>query len=156
MQEYCCSEQLINSNATNKNMQLTPYLMFNGQCEEALNFYAKALNGEIKSLMHFEGSPAENMSADKKQVMHSNFEAEGVAFMASDSGQAGAGAAQAGSVHLSLSFTSLEKEEQVFNALAEGGKITMPLQDTFWGSRFGMLTDQYGINWMFDCEKAQQ
>jgi PhnB protein len=137
-------------------MQLTPYLMFNGQCEEALNFYAKALDGEIKSLMHFEGSPAENMSVDKKQVMHSHFEAKGILFMASDSGQPGTESTQAGGVHLSINFDTAEEEEKVFNALAEGGKVTMPLQDTFWGARFGMLTDKYGINWMFNHDKPQQ
>lgn len=137
-------------------MDLTPYLMFNGQCEEALNFYAKALNGGIKSLMHFEGSPAESMSADKKQVMHAQFEAPGIAFMASDSGQPGTEPAPSGNVHLSINFDSVEEEENIFNALADGGKVTMPLQDTFWGARFGMLTDRYGINWMFNHDRPQQ
>ena len=130
-------------------MQLTPYIMFNGNCEEALNFYADALDGEIKNLSRYEGSPAESMSADKQKVMHANFVANDLAFMAADGQQT---TADAGMVHLCLDFKDADVEEKVFNALSAGAKITMPLQDTFWGAKFGMLTDKFGINWMFNCE----
>jgi len=72
-------------------MQLTPYIMFNGDCEEALNFYVKVFNGEIKNLMRFEGSPVESMavSGEKQKIMHSHFAAGEILFMASDSGQGG-------------------------------------------------------------------
>jgi PhnB protein len=131
-------------------MQLTPYIMFNGTCEEALNFYAKALNGEIKELHRFEGSPAEGMSTDKQKVMHAHFAANGIFFMASDGDQK---EAVGGMVHLSLNFDNAEELGKVFAALSEGARVTMPLQDTFWGARFGMLTDQFGINWMFNQDK---
>lgn len=134
-------------------MQLTPYIIFNGNCEEALNFYAKALEGEIKDLMRFEGTPAESMSADKQKVMHAHFQGKGIFFMASDSGQGGAN--QAGMVHLSLNFDDASEQGKIFNALSEGGKVTMPLEDTFWGATFGMLTDKFGINWMFNCDKKK-
>ncbi|MDQ3845436.1 MAG: VOC family protein [Bacteroidota bacterium] len=134
-------------------MQLTPYLIFNGTCEEALNFYAKALNGRIKDLMRFEGSPAESMTADKQKVLHAHFEADGLFFMASDSGQSGGEEQSSEKVHLSINFDNTEEQEKVFTALSEGGKVTMPLQDTFWGARFGMLTDKFGINWMVNCDK---
>jgi PhnB protein len=133
-------------------MQLTPYIMFKGTCEEALNFYAKALNGEIKELHRFEGSPAEGMSTDKQKVMHAHFAANGIFFMASDGDQ---NEAVGGMVHLSLNFDNAEELEKVFAALSEGARVTMPLQDTFWGARFGMLTDQFGINWMFNQDKNQ-
>ncbi len=133
-------------------MKLTPYIIFNGQCEEALNFYAKTLDGEIKNLSRFEGSPAESMSADKQKIMHANFEAGDVAFMASDSGEGGPASSNGGMVHLTLDFQNAEELDKVFNVLSEGGKITMPLQDAFWGARFGMLTDKFGINWMFNAE----
>ena len=136
-------------------MEIAPYLMFNGNCEEALNFYAKALNGEIKDLMRYEGSPAENMSEDKQKVMHSNFIAKGIFFMAADGGIGNADATKGGMIHLSLNFDSTEEQEKVFNALSEGGNVTMPLQDTFWGAKFGMLTDRFGINWMFNHDKQQ-
>ena len=128
--------------------------MFNGNCEEALKFYEKALGGEIKDLMRFEGSPAENMSQDKQKIMHSHFAVDGnILFMASDTGFGGPQATNGGMVHLSLNFTDAGRIQQVFSALSDGGKVTMPLQDTFWGATFGMLTDQYGINWMFNYDK---
>ena len=138
-------------------MQLTPYIMFNGQCEEALKFYEKALGGQIKDLMRFEGTPGEKMAKDKNKVMHSHFAVNGnVLFMASDSGQDGTGSASGGMVHLSLNFTDAGSIQNVFAKLADGGTTTMPLQDTFWGATFGMLTDRYGINWMFNYDKPRK
>jgi PhnB protein len=137
-------------------MDLTPYLMFNGTCEEALNFYAKALGGQIKDLMRFEGTPAEGMSADKNKVMHSHFVADGIFFMASDSGHEGGAATSSGTqVHLSINCKTEDELNKAFNGLAEGGNVTMPLNDTFWGAKFGMLTDKYGINWMFNYDKPR-
>jgi PhnB protein len=135
-------------------MQLTPYIMFNGTCEEALNFYEKALDGQIKDLMRFEGSPAEGMSNDKQKVMHAHFSVDGqVLFMASDSGMEGT--ANPGQVHLSINFTDAGHIEKTFEALCDGAKVTMPLQDTFWGATFGMLTDRFGVNWMFNYDKPR-
>ena len=131
-------------------MTVTPYIMFNGNCEEALNFYAKALNGEIKGLQRFEGTPAEGMSADKEKVMHAQFSAAGLSFMASDGEQ---NEAVGGMVHLSLDFDDAREQVKVFDALSEGARITMPLQPTFWGATFGMLTDKFGVNWMFNHDQ---
>jgi PhnB protein len=125
-------------------MQLTPYIMFNGNCEEAMNFYAGALGGEIKEFSRYEGSPAEGMSDDKSKVMHARMVAGDSSIMGADAQQP----AQGNNVHLSLNFDSVEKGEKIFAALSEGATVTMPLQDTFWGARFGMLTDKFGINWM--------
>ncbi len=136
-------------------MQLSPYIIFNGRCEEALNFYAKALNGEIKSLMYFNQAPEVMPSADKNAVMHADFEAPGLVFMASDSGQQEQGETATGMIHLSLNFDSAEEEQKIFDALSDGARITMPLQDTFWGAKFGMLTDKFGVNWMFNYDKKE-
>ena len=132
-------------------MELTPYIMFDGTCEEALNFYAKAMGGEVKNISRYGDMPGDSPMSDeqKKKVMHSNFEAGDVKFMASDSPFPAEGG---GAVNLSLNVDDAGKMEKVFNALAEGGQVTMPLQDTFWGARFGMLTDKYGIKWMFNHE----
>ena len=136
-------------------MQITPYIMFNGNCEAALKYYEKALGGEIRDLMRFEGTPAENMSADKQKVLHSHFYLDGnLLFMASDAGD-GPAAQPGGLVHLSLNFTDEGRMKNVFSKLSDGGNVTMPLQDTFWGAVFGMLTDQYGINWMFNYDKPR-
>lgn len=131
-------------------MGIIPYLMFQGNCEEALNFYKKALGGEIKDLNYFEGSPAEDMAEDKKQVMHATFQFGENVFMASDGCKDNNNSQK---VHLSMNFTDGESIKKTFEALSEGANITMPLQDTFWGATFGMLTDKYGINWMFNYDK---
>jgi PhnB protein len=133
-------------------MILSPYISFNGNCEEALNFYARALNGKIKDLSRFSDTPAPYGDADKNKVMHSTFEADGFSFMASDIPSGMPAAVSGSNVNLSLHFDDLKQEEQVFNALGEGGKITMPLQETFWGAKFGMLEDKFGLKWMFNCE----
>jgi len=134
-------------------MELIPYIMFNGNCEEALNFYAKAMSGEIKNISRFGDMPGDNQmsDADKKKIMHSNFEAGDVKFMASDTPRPGHESGS-GAVNLSLNIDDAGQLEKVFNGLSEGGTVTMPLQDTFWGARFGMLTDKFGIKWMLNHE----
>lgn len=128
-------------------MQLTPYLMFNGNCEEALNFYCVTIGGEIKSLSRYEGTPDESMDNHHEKVMHATFEGRGITLLASD----GTGnETTSGNIHLCLDFKDISAMENVFNALSQGGTITMPLEDTFWGARFGMLTDKFGIKWMFN------
>lgn len=130
-------------------MTLTPYILFNGTCEEALNFYAKAFNGTIKDLRRFEGSPMEGATPDKQKIMHATFEAPGFVLMASDGNREGA---TGGAIQLSINVEDAGVLDRVFRAMSEGGQVTMPLQDTFWGARFGMLTDQYGVSWMFNHE----
>jgi len=136
-------------------MQIAPYLFFNGQCEEALNFYARALNGKVTALMRYEGSPMDN---DKMppgwghKVMHANFQAEGAEFMASD-GMPGMPAPIYGGFSMSVYVPKdTERARQVFDALAQGGKVTMPFAPPFWGGHFGMLIDQFGVPWMVSTE----
>jgi PhnB protein len=136
-------------------MQLTPYIIFDGNCEEALNFYAKAFGGQIKNLSYYEGTPGESYAKGKNKVMHAGFEGKGIQLMASDSGKGAPVAKDSGMMHLSINFDDVAEEEKVFGDLSGDGKITMPLQDTFWGARFGMLTDKFGVNWMFNCEKKK-
>ncbi|HEX6335249.1 MAG TPA: VOC family protein [Flavisolibacter sp.] len=141
-------------------MQIQPYIIFNGNCEEALNFYAKAFGGEVGSMMRFSDAPpdVQGMSNDNNLVMHATFQAKGLMFMASDSGQTAPSAQGGGGgmVHLSINFDNAGELDNVFAKLSEGGNVTMPLQDTFWGARFGMLTDRFGVNWMFNHDKGSQ
>jgi PhnB protein len=135
-------------------MQIEGYLFFNGNCEEALNFYSQALGGKVTALMRYEGSPMEGeVPADwKNKVMHSNFEAEGAKFMASDT-MPGMPAPIYGGFSMSLYVPNDKaKAEKLFNALAKGGKITMPFAPPFWGGHFGMLIDPFGVPWMVSCE----
>jgi PhnB protein len=126
--------------------------MFNGNCEEALNFYANALGGQINGLQYFENAPVEFSSADAKKVMHAQFSAGELFLMASDGQQ---NEAVGGMVHLSMDCSSEDEINKSFEALSNGARITMPLQDTFWGARFGMLNDKFGVNWMFNYDKPK-
>lgn len=135
---------------------LSIYLAFPGTCEEALGFYKKSLGGDILSMQRFENTPMENTTdADKKKIMHAEFKSDDIYFMASDSMPAYP-ITSGNNVTLSLNFTDEKDQETTFNNLAAGGRINMPLQDTFWGAKFGMLTDKFGINWMLNCEKQKK
>jgi PhnB protein len=136
-------------------MQIAPYLTFNGQCEEALAFYAQALNGKVTALMRFQGSPMDNDKLPPgwaQKVMHANFQADGAEFMASD-GMPGMPAPIYGGFAMSV-YVPRDKDraQKVFDALAKGGKVTMPFAPPFWGGHFGMLIDQFGVPWMVSTE----
>jgi PhnB protein len=131
-------------------MQLNPYLSFGGNCEEAMNFYKDCLNGTIEAMSYFEGAPMEISDADKKKVMHSVLRFGDNVIMGSD-GPSHFQMKIGNNVTLSLNFDSTEEMERVFNKLAAGGQVRMPLEDTFWGARFGMCADKYGVEWMFNC-----
>lgn len=126
---------------------LNAYLSFAGNCEEALNFYRDSIGGEVASMMRYADSPMEVPQESAQWVMHAEFRSGDLCFMAAD-GMPGQEMASGGNVSLMMNLTDGDEQEQVFNALADGGTVTMPLQDTFWGARFGMVTDRYGINWM--------
>jgi PhnB protein len=128
---------------------IIPYLNFNGNASEALDFYSKALNGEVVFKQTYGESPVESAPEDKGKIMHASFKAGDLSFLVSD-GTAANSITSGNNLSLSLNFTDVDELNNTFNALAEGGKITMELQDTFWGARFGMLTDKYGFNWMFN------
>lgn len=134
-------------------MQMNPYLLFNGNCEEAFKFYEKSLGGTIVAMLPHEGTPAgEHVSSEwGKKILHARLALGSQALMASDAPPGHYEAPQGFSV--SLEYTDPAEAERVFNALIENGKATMPFQQTFWAYRFGMLVDQFGIPWMINCEK---
>ena len=134
---------------------LSPYLMFNGNCEEAVNFYIGCFGGEVLSMMRYSDSKGEMDVPDehKNKIMHAHFSFNNNTLMASDDiMSADFTTAQEGTnVHLSLSYEDLDVMEKDFNNLSRKGKVTMALQDTFWGDRFGMIKDDFGMHWMFSC-----
>ena len=137
-------------------MQLEPYLFFaDGKCEEALNFYKGVFKGEIGELSRWKEMPKDAggppvTPGTENRVMHASFRAPGVSFMASD---ASPGKTYGeGPMSLSLGTTDVAEAERVFKNLADGGSVEMPLADMFWGAKFGMLTDKYGIDWMINCQ----
>ncbi len=129
--------------------QLNVYLAFPGTCEAALNFYKTCFGGEITSMQRFGDSPVESSEEHKQKIMHAEFKADGMYFMASD-GMPGQPVPSGEMVTLSINLTDGAEQERIFNSLAEGGKVTMPLGETFWGAVFGMVTDKFGIPWMLN------
>lgn len=134
---------------------IVPYLNFKGNAAEALAFYSKALNGAIEFQQTFGESPMEVPAEFKDKIMHATFRAGDLSFMVSDC-MPGQEATEGTNLSLSLNFTDAESITNTFEALSDGATITMPLQDTFWGARFGMLKDKYGFNWLFNYDYPKE
>jgi PhnB protein len=139
--------------------RVNPYLHFLGNTEEAFNFYKSVFGGEFAMLMRFseiqnqEG--CENMSeSDLSKIMHVALPiSDGNVLMATDAvGQHAKDAVIGNNISLSVSAESKEEADKIFNGLSEGGDVTMPLADTFWGAYFGMCKDKFGINWMINYD----
>jgi len=137
-------------------MQLNPYLNFNGQCEAAFRFYERALGAKIECLLRYEGTPAAAHSPAelRNKVLHGRLNLNGQVIMASDCPPDRYREPQGFSVTLSVKEPA--EADRVFRELSENGKICMPIGETFWAQRFGMLVDQFGTPWMINCEKAVQ
>jgi PhnB protein len=132
-------------------MQVQSYLNFDGRCEEALEFYRKAIGAEVTALMRFQDSPepcAPGMvpPGTEKKVMHSTFRVGDTVVMASDCHCKGQPKFDGFSLALSPSTTA--QAERLFAALAEGGQVQMPLTKTFWSPSFGVVSDRFGVSWM--------
>jgi PhnB protein len=129
-------------------MSLEPYLFFNGRCQEALNFYKKALGAKVGMVMRYKDSPEQEgvSPALADLVMHSAFTIDGATVMASDGH--GKGRTEFNGISLSLSCADARHAGRRFKALAEGGNVVQPLIETFFAKRFGMVTDRFGVTWM--------
>ncbi|HYP15737.1 MAG TPA: VOC family protein [Opitutus sp.] len=137
-----------------KTTYVQPYLFFGGRCEEALEFYRAKLGAEVGMLMRFKDNPdpmPDGMlpAGFENKVMHAEVRIGSTTVMASDGCEAGEGFS---GFSLSLTAPSQEEAKRAFEALAEGGKVTMPLGKTFWSPLFGMLTDRFGMAWMVGVE----
>lgn len=145
--------------------QVNAYLTFNGNCEEAFNFYKSVFGGEFPYIGRFGDMPPSEdgkqvAEADKDKIMHVSLPiSQETILMGSDTGGEWASNHVAGNnISLSVNTDSKEEADRIFNGLSAGGKITMPLAETFWGAYFGMWTDKFGIHWMVnydDPEKMQ-
>lgn len=131
-------------------MQVQPYLNFNGRCEEAIEFYKKAVGATVNMLMRFkecpEPQPGGTDPAFANKVMHASLRIGDSTVMVSD-GHCQGKAAFAG-ISLTLSVPNDAEAERMFKALSDGGQVTMPLTKTFFSSGFGMLNDRFGVSWM--------
>jgi PhnB protein len=132
-------------------MQVEPYLFFNGRCEEAIEFYRSALGARVGFLMRFKESPDPAPPGmlppgSESKVMHATLQIGDSTVMVSDGNCSGQPAFQGFS--LSIAVPDTATADRVFNALADGGKVQMPLTKTFWSPRFGMVSDRFGMGWM--------
>ena len=135
-------------------MQLNPYLNFNGQCEAAFRFYEQCFGGRIIAMSPFEGSPmeAEVPPEWRSKILHARMQVGNVLLMGGDELPEDYEVPRGFNVTLGIDDPA--EAEGVFAALAENGTMRMPLQETFWALRFGMVTDRFGIPWMINCEKS--
>jgi PhnB protein len=132
-------------------MQVQPYLFFNGRCEEAVEFYKKALGAEVMMLMRFKDSPEPPQPGmvppgSENKIMHTSLRIADTTVMASDGRCEGGSSFQGFS--LSLTVANEAEARRTFAALSEGGQVQMPLTKTFWSPCFGMLSDRFGVGWM--------
>jgi PhnB protein len=133
-------------------MKLNPYLNFGGNAEEALNFYKEALEGDIVVLNRYGESPMPSDDDYKQKIIHARLHfGDDNLIMVSDV-MKGNTITTNGNIQLSLGFHDEEKTNRIFENLAKGGKISMPLAKQFWGDVFGMLQDKFGVHWMLNCQ----
>jgi PhnB protein len=135
-------------------MQVQSYLIFNGRCEEAIDFYKKSLGAKVEMLMRFKENPdKEKMGAEcvppggDDKVMHSSFKIGDTVVMASD-GMSYDQKPEFKGFSLTVTAKNEAEADKLFNALSDGGKVNMPLGKTFFSPRFGMVADKFGVGWM--------
>ena len=135
-------------------MKINAYLNFNGQCDAAFAFYEKCLDGKIAFKLTFGESPmAKDMPKEcHNQIIHARLVVGDNVFMGSDCPEGRYEKPQG--FHVSIGIETPADAERIFKALSENGTVTMPIAETFWAQRFGMLVDQFGIPWMINCEKV--
>lgn len=134
---------------------INPYLMFDGNCREAMTFYQRCLGGQL-DVMTFADAPMEAAPGTENRVMHAALIHGPVMLMASDTmGDGKEPNVEGNNVWVNLAFDTVDELEKAYAAMAEGGHRVMEPADAFWGSRFGMLRDRFGMHWMFNCEIQQ-
>ena len=161
-----------NSNFTNKTIHINkkikimaavnPYLVFNGNCEEAFLFYQSVFGGEFPYIGKFKDMPAEDNCAplsveDENKVMHVSLPiGKDTILMGSDSNSTSGDVIIGSNFSISIDAESISEADKLFNGLSVGGMIIMPMQKTFWGAYFGMFTDKFNINWMVNFDEEQK
>jgi len=141
-------------------MKVNVYLIFNGNCEEAFNFYKEAFGKEFEMISRFKEMPPVNgqpavPEEDADKIMHISLPIDGDSvLMGSDIGAGSSGNYTTGNnFSVSVSTETRSEADRIFTELSAGGEITMKMEDTFWGEYFGMFTDKFGIGWMIGCRE---
>ena len=130
---------------------LTPYLTFNGTCEEAMTFYKSVLGGELE-LTRFKDMPMGGHDVNPEGIMNSTLKAPDLTFMASDSGMGPVVMGDSVSLALAGGPDNSQRLHRFFDGLSEGGKVSMPLDKAPWGAEFGAFEDKFGISWMMNID----
>ena len=135
-------------------MKMNPYLTFDGSCREAFDFYAGILRGEIVAMMTYADMPGDEKPSPEcvGLIIHARMTVGDNVLMGSDAPKGRHEKMQG--MEVTLNIPDEAEAQRVYAALLDGGTVKMPLQETFWAKRFGMLTDRYGTPWMINCEKA--
>ena len=132
--------------------KLNPYIHFNGTAEKAIKLYEKALGAKTESILRYGEAPGMKVPDEQKnRIMHSVLKVGGHELMVSD-GEPNRPVPEGGNTDVSLEFEKPDELQKAFDALAQGGKVTLPVQDMFWGGKLGMLSDPYGVHWILTCE----
>jgi PhnB protein len=137
-------------------MRVSPYLSFKGQCEAAFTFYEQCLGGQLGAIFRYAGTPmADQVPADwQDKVMHSSLAVGELLLMGGD--VAPDRYEEPKGFSLSIQIKNTSEAERIFHELASDGRVVLPLEQTFWAERFGMIVDRFGIPWPINCEGSQQ
>src|SRR6185503_5044973 len=131
---------------------IKPYIAFKGNCKEAVDFYKQALGAEVLFTQTYGDSPMKGKGPDDK-IMHCSLKVGDSVIMACDNMFEENPTTVGNNISLAIGTNDIAQAERAFEQMSEGATIVMPMQQTFWAERFGMLTDKFGINWMFNCDK---
>ena len=140
-------------------ISINPYLNFSGNCQEAFEFYRSVFGGEFSSFQRFMDAPPQGQPAgnEAEQIMHVALPiSEGFVPMGSDTPPAMGQVTPGNNYSISVQTSTDEETEKILNGLSAGGKVSMPLEKTFWGARFGMCTDKFEIHWMVNQDIGQE
>ncbi|WP_264520700.1 VOC family protein [Flavobacterium sp. N1994] len=140
---------------------INPYLLFNGNCEEAFLFYQSVFGGEFPYMGKFKDMPADDncpplTAEDAERVMHVSLPIGNTILMGSDSNSQSGDVVMGANVSISINTESRAEADKIFNGLSAGGNAFMPMNDTFWGAYFGMFIDKFGIHWMVNFDEVPQ
>ena len=141
-------------------IKINPYLNFAGNTEEAFKFYKSVFGGEFAMLQRFKDTPEADRvpQQDKEKIMHVSLPVgESTTLMATDALESmGHRLTVGNNIQLSVEAGSKDEVDKLFRGLSAGGKVTMPLANTFWGAYFGMVTDKFGVKWMVNCDAPKK
>ena len=137
-------------------MQITTYLSFNGDCEAAFTFYERCFGGQIRGFFRYAGSPMEHLAppGGSDKIMHGSLKLPGLELNGADVARTEIYEVPMG-FSLSVHIVNAGEAEGIFGELADGGRIVMPLEKTFWAERFGTVVDRFGITWLINCEAPE-